>query len=59
MIMTVKKDTDKNKKFDENDEVSTFEIIPGKETEPREIFSTEFKNKLKLLYNKQWKRNEK
>ena len=59
VLMTVKKDSDKNNKFDEKDEVTTFEIEIDKGTEPKEIFSTDFKNKLKILYDRDWKRLKK
>ncbi|MBS1578003.1 MAG: hypothetical protein JST29_00010 [Bacteroidetes bacterium] len=55
VIMTVKKDSDKNNKFDDNDEVTTFEIDIDKGTEAKEIFLLEFKNKLKILYDRDWK----
>jgi len=59
VLMTVKKDSDKNNKFDEKDEVTTFEIEMDKGTEPKEIFSSDFKNKLKILYDRDWKRLKK
>ncbi len=59
VIMIVKKDTNKDQKFNEEDESATFEINPDTETEPREVFSIELKNKLKLLHNRQWKKAEK
>ena len=54
--MAVTKDSDKNRKFRDKDEVTTFQIDIDKETQPTEIFSTEFKNKLKVLYDRDWKR---
>ena len=59
VLMTVRKDSDKNKKFDEKDEVITFEVEIDKGTEPKEVFSTDFKNKLKILYDRDWKRLKK
>jgi len=59
VLMTIKKDSDKNNKFDEKDEVTTFEIEMEKGTEPNEIFSSDFKNKLKILYDRDWKRLKK
>ena len=56
VLLTVKKDSDKNNKFDEKDEVTTFEVEIDKGTEPKEVFSTDFKNKLKILYDRDWKR---
>ena len=55
IILTVRKDNDKNSKFDNNDEVLAFEFDLNKGMEPKEIFSTEFKNKLKLLFDRDWK----
>jgi hypothetical protein len=55
VLITATKDSDNNKKFEENDEVSVFEVDMEKETPATEIFPQEFKNKLKLLYDKDWK----
>ncbi len=55
LLMTVKKDSDKNTVFDDKDELTTFEIDIDKGSEPKEVFSTDFKNKLKILYNRDWK----
>jgi hypothetical protein len=55
ILMTVRKDTDKNNKFDDKDEVSVFETdITG--SVPIEIFSQEFKNNMKILFDRDWKR---
>ncbi len=59
IILTAKKDSDKNNKFDDKDEVTTFEVDIEKETTSTEVFSNEFKNKLKILYNRDWKRLKK
>ncbi len=59
VLLTVKKDSDKNNKFDDKDEVTTFEVEIDKGTEPKEVFSTDFKNKLKILYDRDWKRLKK
>lgn len=59
VLLTVKKDSDKNKKFDEKDEVTTFEVEIDKGTEPKEVFPAGFKNKLKILYDRDWKRLKK
>ena len=56
VIMTVGKDSDKNIKFDNSDEITTFEIELDKGTEAKEVFSEDFKNKLKILFDKDWKR---
>lgn len=55
LILTARKDSDKNNKFDDNDEITTFEIELDKENSAKEIFSNDFKNKLKILFNKDWK----
>lgn len=59
VIFTVKKDADNNKKFEEEDGLTTYEVYMDKGTEAKEIFSTNFKNKLKVLYSRDWKRAEK
>ena len=59
VFITAKKDSDKNMKFDENDEVATFEVGMDSNSEPKEVFSADFKNKLKILYDRDWKRLKK
>jgi hypothetical protein len=59
VIMTVGKDSDKNIKFDNSDEITTFEIELDKGTEAKEIFGDEYKNKLKILFDRDWKRQKK
>ena len=59
VLLTVRKDSDKNNKFDDKDEVTTFEVDIDKGTQPKEVFSTDFKNKLKILYDRDWKRLKK
>ncbi len=59
VILTIGRDSDKNSKFDDHDETATFEIELGKDTEAREIFDNDFKNKLKMLFNRDWKRPQK
>ena len=54
--MTLTKDNNNDKKFGDKDEVVTFEININQDTTAREIFPTQFKNKLKILYNRDWKR---
>jgi hypothetical protein len=56
VILTVKMDSDMNGKYDNYDEVTTFEVEIDKGTAPREVFSTDFKNQLKILYDRDWKR---
>lgn len=55
IIMTVRKDSNKDNHFNDKDEVTTFEVEPNKDTEPREVFSTDLKSKLKILYDRDWK----
>lgn len=59
VIMTLAKDSDNNAKFDEDDEITTFEFELGKDSVAREIFPDSFKNKLKILFDKDWKRLKK
>lgn len=54
LLMNVRADNNNNKKFEDIDETSTFEIVINKNTKPTEVFSAGFKNKLKLLYQKTW-----
>lgn len=54
--LTAKKDSDNNKKFETEDETATFAIDIDKETEAKEVFSEAFKNKLKVLFDRDWKR---
>jgi len=56
IMMTVTKDTDTDKKFGDKDEVSSFQIDIDKQNQPTEIFSTDFKKKLKVMFDKDWKR---
>lgn len=55
VVMTVEKDSDNNKKFENTDEIKTFEIELGKGTEPKEVFSEDFKNSLKILFSRDWR----
>jgi GrpB-like predicted nucleotidyltransferase (UPF0157 family) len=59
IILTLKKDSDKNSKFDDTDEVTSFEVDMEKDAQPREVFADSFKNKLKILYDRDWKRVKK
>lgn len=56
VILTAFKDSNKNKSFDDKDEVSTFEIVLNNNEKPREVFQEDIKEKLKFLYDKDWKR---
>lgn len=59
VIMTVGKDSNKNIKFDNSDEITTFEIELDKGTEAKEIFGDDYKNNLKILFDRDWKRLKK
>ena len=59
VIMTVGKDSNKNIEFDNSDEITTFEIELDKGTEAKEVFGDDFKNKLKILFDRDWKRLKK
>lgn len=59
IIITAKKDSDKNNTFDDKDEVTTFEADMEKGTAAVEVFSTKFKNSLKILFDRDWKRTKK
>jgi len=59
ILMTLTKDNNTDKKFGEKDEVVTFEINIAQDTLANEVFSTQFKNKLKILYDRDWKRIKK
>ncbi|SOD11877.1 hypothetical protein [Pedobacter xixiisoli] len=59
VIMTVGKDSDNNLEFDNSDEITTFEIELDKGTEAKEVFGDDFKNKLKILFDRDWKRLKK
>ena len=56
VIMTVTKDSNNNKLFDDKDEVMTFEIVLDQSETPKEVFQQDIKNKLKKLYDRDWKR---
>jgi hypothetical protein len=54
IFMAVRKDSDQNGKFDEKDEVANFSIDVERESEAVEVFPREFRNKLKVLYERDW-----
>jgi hypothetical protein len=56
IVMILTADTDKNKIFDDNDEVSSFQIDIQSQQTATPIFSPEFKNKLKVMFNRDWKK---
>lgn len=58
-IMTLVKDSDGNKKFEEQDEICTFEYDAKKDSVCKEIFEISLKNKLKILFDNHWKKIQK
>ena len=56
VIMTSTKDSNGNNLFDDKDEILTYEVVLDKSEIPREVFQTEVKEKLKKLYDRDWKR---
>jgi len=56
ILMAVAKDSDHNKIFEDKDEITTFQIDIDQDNLSTEIFSREFKNKLKLMFDTEWKR---
>ncbi len=59
ILMNVQKDSGKNGEFDSYDEINTYELTLGQDENPREIFSQKFKNELKILFDRDWKRIDK
>ncbi|WKW46895.1 hypothetical protein P3875_02240 [Myroides sp. JBRI-B21084] len=56
IILTAYKDSNKNNSFDDKDEISTFEIVLDKNEKLKEVFQNDLKDKLKTLYDRDWKR---
>jgi len=59
VLITVKIDSDNNYKFDDKDEVMAFEFEIDKGKESTEVFSIQFKDSLKVLFDRDWKRLKK
>ncbi len=59
VLMTVRKDSDKDKEFDYSDEIATFQMDIGKDITAKQVFANDFKNRLKALYDRDWKRLKK
>ncbi len=59
VIFTLKTDSDANNKFDNKDEITAFEYDLNKDAAARALFSTDFKNKLKIKFDRDWKRAKK
>jgi hypothetical protein len=55
LILTAYSDSDKNSKFDDSDEIATFQVNMSNKSGAKEIFDSGFKSKLKDLYNRDWK----
>lgn len=58
VLLTLKKDSDKNNLFDSKDELVLFEVEIEKGTEAKEVLSNDFKKKLKILYGSNWKQEK-
>ncbi len=59
VVMTVKKDSNKDLEFNEKDEISAFEIdLTTPNSQPKEIFSTDFKNQINSLQDRYWKQGK-
>jgi hypothetical protein len=56
VVMTATKDSNNNNAFDDKDEILTFEIVLNQSETPKEVFQSELKDKLKKLYDSDWKR---
>ena len=56
IILSATKDSNPNRIFDKEDEISIFQVDLKSNEPPKEIFSFEFKNELKKLYGRDWKR---
>lgn len=56
VILTARKDSNGNTKFDEKDEIIAFEIDLNRDGKPIEIFSSELQKEIKTLFDKDWKR---
>ena len=55
IILTLQKDTYKDNLFNEKDETVMYEVNASFEKDATEIFSIDFKNKLKVLFDRDWK----
>ena len=58
VLLTLKKDSDKNNLFDSKDELVLFEVEIEKGTEAKEVLSNDFMKKLKILYGSNWKQEK-
>ncbi len=56
IILTLKKDNNKDNLFDEKDETVMYDVAASFDKDAAEIFSVDFKNKLKVLFDRDWKR---
>jgi hypothetical protein len=59
VLMNVEKDTNRDNLFSEKDERTWYETKMGDyEAVPHEVFTENFRNKMKLLFHKQWVKQE-
>lgn len=56
VVMIVIRDSNKDNKFDEEDEKAAYRFNLRTDSNPTEIFLPDFKDKLKTLYDRDWKR---
>lgn len=56
VFMTLRKDSDRDGRFEPEDEISTFTIDLAQTGGPQEVLSSDFKKKLIELYDRNWKR---
>lgn len=56
LILSSKVDSDKNRKFDHYDEIRSFILPIDSLNQPKELFSEEFKDELKELFKRDWKK---
>jgi len=58
VLMNIIKDSNNDKKFEENDEHVWYELKVKTDSIPDEILKQDFKNKIKLLFHKQWMKGQ-
>ena len=56
VVMVASADSDKNSQFDLNDEISSYEVILNQNETPKPLFDQAFRQKLKTLYDRDWKK---
>jgi hypothetical protein len=56
IFLFARKDSDKNARFDDADELTVFEVKPGSGESAKEVFDTAFKEQLKNTFLRDWKK---